>query len=109
MSGFFSRIFARESTALIAIQSDIKDLKDTVREQIELMKMKEKNLNDVLSSLEREQERNRDLQNNVIVLLQAHELSTIRKYRAEKQQPASPRTASLDDRIIDFLRERGER
>ncbi len=106
MPGLISRIFGKKSTSLTVLEDNNSKLIETLKDQNDIMKMKEKNLNDLLSTLQKEQDRNTELQNHMVVLLQATELSRLRKYKSEKVAQAARKILSDEEKILNFLKEK---
>jgi DNA-binding transcriptional ArsR family regulator len=103
----FSRVFGNGGRSLVVLEEKNTKLIETIKDQNDLMKMKEKNLNDLLATLQREQDRGKELQDHLVVLVQATELSRLRKYKSEKVAEAARKILSDEEKITGFLRERG--
>ncbi|GEM_PF-3556947 len=107
MKGLFSLFFGKRDHNLSLVEQKTTQLLDTIKDQNDIMKMKEKNLNDLLQALQREQEKNREIQDNLVVLLQAVQLNKIRKYKMQKVEDAVKGVLSDEEKIIRFLEEKG--
>jgi len=96
--GFIGRLFgARNDRALVALNNEANGLRRSVRELTELLKMHQKNQNDLLQRLRQEQEERAKLQQYVLELERKVGKKPAEKPKKEDESP-----------VLEAIREGGE-
>jgi predicted transcriptional regulator len=104
MGGFFGFLLPKKQEEKVHDNSHT--LLQTIKDLNDVIKMQEKNLNDLIQNLKSEQDRNNELQSNLVVLLQSQNLIKIKELKRANIPVSRGNILSPNERekkIIEFV------